>query len=73
MSDYLSKVSAQGQMRIADVKEAAEFFTGMLLHQWYLEQLYLTSDIPSDAQIEARASAVIDRFLGCYSLPANIG
>lgn len=66
LSAYLHGTSKLQLLSIDDVEEAAEFFAGMLMHQWYLEHLYISSGAPSEAAILKRARDVVDRFLRSY-------
>ena len=66
LSAYLRKLDEEKLLSIPDAEEAAEFFAGMLMHQWYLEQLYLNTEAPSESAIAGRARDVIGRFLRSY-------
>jgi hypothetical protein len=46
--------------------EACEFFRGMLMHQRYIEQLYLDARPLSAEEISVKARHVVDRFLDAY-------
>jgi len=51
------------------IAEASEFFRGMLLHQRYIDQLYLDRPVPSAEEVAVRSRHVVDRFLEAYHLP----
>lgn len=64
--DYMQGLKREGILDIDSAEEAAEFFIGMLLHQWYIAQLYIRSSAPSLSDMRKRASHVVARFLDCF-------
>lgn len=64
--DYMARLKSQGSLAIDDPEESAEFLIGMLLHQWYIAQLYLRAPPPSDRAMRERATHVVDRFLEAF-------
>lgn len=67
--DYMSQLKQRGLLAIDNPEESAEFFIGMLLHHWYLAQLYLQAPAPSERAMRDRAIHVVDRFLDAFGLP----
>jgi len=63
---YMGKLQAQGRLDIESAEESAEFFIGMLLHQWYITQLYLHTDSPTPVAMRQRADHVVTRFLEAF-------
>lgn len=66
LADYLSSLDGQEALIIDDAAEAADFFAGMLVHQWYGELLLLAAKPPTPAAIKQRAGRVVERFLAAY-------
>lgn len=73
LSAYLRDIDERRLLAIPDVEEATEFFVGMLMHQWYLEQLYLSSEAPGETAILHRATDVVARFLRSYGAQSQLG
>lgn len=69
VADYMARLKESGHLQIHSPEESAEFFIGMLLHQWYLAQLYLQSPPPSEQAMRERATHVVDRFLEAFGYP----
>ena len=72
LRDYFETLIDQGLIDIRSAEEASEFFRGMLLHQRYIDQLYLDRPVPSAEEVEVRARHVVDRFLEAYHLPEGV-
>lgn len=64
--DYLARLKKRGRLEIDDPEESAEFYIGMLLHQWYITQLYLRPRQPTETQMKQRATHVVHRFLDAF-------
>ena len=64
--DYFETLIEQGAIEIRSADEAAQFFRGMLMHQRYIEQLYLASPPPSDEEFSVHVRHVVDLFLEAY-------
>jgi len=72
LRDYFETLIDRGLIDIRSAEEASEFFRGMLLHQRYIDQLYLDSPVPSAEEVSVRARHVVDdRFLEAYHQPDN--
>lgn len=71
LRDYFETLIEKGLIDIRSADEASEFFRGMLLHQRYIDQLYLNSPVPSAEEVSVRARHVVDRFLEAYHHPDN--
>lgn len=71
LRDYFETLIGKGLIDIRSAEEASEFFRGMLLHQRYIDQLYLNSPMPSAEEVSVRARHVVDRFLEAYHLPGS--
>jgi len=69
LRDYFETLIDQGLIDIRSAEEASEFFRGMLLHQRYIDQLYLDRPVPSAEEVAVRSRHVVDRFLEAYQLP----
>ena len=69
LRDYFETLIDQGLIDIRSAEEASEFFRGMLLHQRYIDQLYLDRPVPSAEEVAVRSRHVVDRFLEAYHLP----
>jgi TetR/AcrR family transcriptional repressor of mexJK operon len=66
LRDYFEILIDKGLIDIRSADEASEFFRGMLMHQRYIEQLYLNASQPSAEEIGVRARHVVDRFIEAY-------
>ena len=66
LRDYFEVLIERGLIDIRSADEACEFFRGMLMHQRYIEQLYLDASPLSSEEIGVRARHVVDRFLDAY-------
>ena len=66
LRDYFENLIEQGLIGIRSADEACEFFRGMLMHQRYIEQLYLAESPLSAEEISVKARHVVDRFLDAY-------
>jgi len=67
--EYMRQLQEHGQLDIENAEESAEFFIGMLLHQWYISQLFLRSPSPTSEAMRQRAAHVVGRFLGAFRKP----
>lgn len=66
LRDYFETLIDEGLIDISSAVEASEFFRGMLMHQRYIDQLYLNAPVPSAEEVSVRARHVVDRFLEAY-------
>jgi len=66
LRDYFETLIDKGLIDIRSAAEASEFFRGMLMHQRYIDQLYLNAPVPSAEEVSVRARHVVDRFLEAY-------
>ncbi|MCK5325981.1 MAG: TetR/AcrR family transcriptional regulator [Woeseiaceae bacterium] len=66
LRDYFETLIDEGLIDIRSAVEASEFFRGMLMHQRYIDQLYLNAPVPSAEEVSVRARHVVDRFLEAY-------
>ena len=66
LREYFEVLIAKGLLDIRSADEACEFFRGMLMHQRYIEQLYLDASPLSAEEIGVKARHVVDRFLDAY-------
>ncbi|MFQ6004208.1 MAG: TetR/AcrR family transcriptional regulator [Woeseia sp.] len=66
LRDYFETLIDRGLIDITSADEACEFFRGMLMHQRYIEQLYLDARPLSAEEASVRAGHVVDRFLEAY-------
>jgi len=69
--EYMRELKERGRLDIESAEESAEFFIGMLLHQWYIAQLYLRSASPTPDAMRQRADHVVERFLEAFCKPAE--
>ena len=66
LRDYFEKLIEQRLIDMRSADEACDFFRGMLMHQRYIEQLYLDARPQSEEEISVKARHVVDRFLDAY-------
>ena len=66
LRDYFEILIERNVLDIRSADEACEFFRGMLLHQLYIEQLYLGASPLSAEEFGVKARHVVDRFLEAY-------
>lgn len=66
LRDYFESLIEQGLIAMRSADEACEFFRGMLMHQRYIEQLYLDARPLSTEEISVKAHHVVERFLDAY-------
>ena len=66
LRDYFDVLIERGVLDIRSADEACEFFRGMLMHQRYIEQLYLDASPLSEEEVGVRARHVVERFLEAY-------
>lgn len=71
LQNYFEMLIEKGLIDIRSADEAAEFFRGMLMHQRYIDQLFLDGPMPSAEEVSVRARHVVDRFLEAYHQPAS--
>ena len=64
--EYMRELQERGLLDIESAAESAEFFIGMLLHQWYIGQLFLRSGPPTTKAMRERADHVVGRFLEAF-------
>jgi TetR/AcrR family transcriptional regulator, mexJK operon transcriptional repressor len=63
---YLEALRRNGQLELADVNEAAEFFIGMLKQRWNSQLLFVAAPAPSDTAIREHSERVVIRFLAAF-------
>lgn len=66
LRDYFETLIGNGLIDIRSADEACEFFRGMLMHQRYIEQLYLDARPLSAEEVGVKARHVVDHFLEAY-------
>ena len=66
LTNYFSSLAERNLLNIENPDQAAEFFTGMLMHDWYLTHLYVPQHFPSDSEKQERARNVVNVFLSMY-------
>lgn len=66
LRDYFKSLIEEGLIRMRSADEACEFFRGMLMHQRYLEELFLDARPLSEGEISVKARQVVDRFLEAH-------
>jgi TetR/AcrR family transcriptional regulator, mexJK operon transcriptional repressor len=66
LGEYLIALKDADLLDVDDPEEAAEFFTGMLVHKWYKELLMLGAPTPSNSALQQRADHVVRRFLEAF-------
>jgi AcrR family transcriptional regulator len=64
--DYFSTLKRQNLLDIDTPEEAAEFFMGMVLHEWYIEILLLGAAVPPSVEIRKRAERCVAYFLSTF-------
>lgn len=69
--EYMRQLQELGRLDIENAEESAEFFIGMLLHQWYISQLFIRSTPPTSEAMRQRADHVVGRFLGAFRIPVD--
>lgn len=69
LRDYFETLIEKGLIDIRSADEASEYFRGMLMHQRYIDQLFLEGPMPSAEEVSVRARHVVDRFLEAYHQP----
>ena len=69
--EYMRELQERGLLDIESAAESAEFFIGMLLHQWYISELFLHSAAPTPEAMRQRADHVVGRFLEAFRKPAE--
>ncbi len=69
--EYMRELQERGLLDIESAAESAEFFIGMLLHQWYISELFLHSASPTPDAMRQRADHVVGRFLEAFRKPAE--
>jgi len=60
---YLKQLQKNHRLQVENADDAAHIFTSMLMHSWYIEQLYTPMPAPSPPAIAKRAHWVVDEFL----------
>jgi AcrR family transcriptional regulator len=66
LQTYLEALRRNGRLDLADVKEAAEFFIGMLRQRWNAQMLFVAAPTPSDVAIREHSARVVERFLAAF-------
>jgi len=60
---YLKQLKNNHRLEVENANDAAHVFVSMLMHSWYIEQLYTPMPAPSPKAIRKRARWVVDEFL----------
>jgi TetR/AcrR family transcriptional repressor of mexJK operon len=68
LRDYFESLIDKDLIDARSADEACEFFRGMLMHQRYIEQLFLVARPISAEEIKVKARHVVDRFLDAYQV-----
>lgn len=63
LAAYFRALVERKALRLEDPQESAEFFIGMLMHEWYLKYLYSVERLPTRELRERRAAHVVRSFL----------
>ena len=63
LAAYLRGLEADGRLTLAEPEKSAEFFIGMLMHEWYLRYLYSSERLPTREEKRNRAEHVVRHFL----------
>jgi len=66
--EYMQELKKRKLLNISCADESAEFFIGMLLHHWYIGQLYSRAAPPTADERRHRAAHVVDRFLEAFDV-----
>jgi TetR/AcrR family transcriptional regulator, mexJK operon transcriptional repressor len=72
LQEYFARQIANGSLKLSDVRRAADYFWGMLLHHATLRRLYNVGPRPSATEIRSDSAAVVDAFLALYGAPSGI-
>ena len=67
-AQYLDQCRARGLLNVEDSHEASDTFVGLLLGDAQTLRLLGVMEAPSEAEIEARASRAVDKFLRLYGI-----
>jgi AcrR family transcriptional regulator len=65
--EYMQALNKRNLLDISSADESAEFFIGMLLHHWYIAQLYLRPASPTAEERRHRAAHVVAGFLEAFA------
>lgn len=66
LASYITALRDNQKLDVDDVDEAAGFFIGMLMHDWYKQYVLFPTNLPTDAQISKRVARVVEHFLALY-------
>lgn len=66
LDNYFRSLKERKLLNIESPDQAAQFFTGMLMHDWYLTHLYVSQNFPNDTEKQERARNVVIAFLSMY-------
>jgi len=72
LEQYFARQRRLGMLRLPDVRQAADFFWGMLLHHDTLRRLYDVEGPPSATYVKRACLTVVDAFLAQYATPAAL-
>jgi len=72
LEQYFERQVANGSLNLPNVRRAADYFWGMLLHRSTLRRLYNIEPPPSAEKIRSESTAVVDAFLTLYGTPSRI-
>jgi TetR/AcrR family transcriptional regulator, mexJK operon transcriptional repressor len=72
LEQYFERQVANGLLNLPNVRRAADYFWGMLLHRSTLRRLYNIEPPPSAEKIRSESTAVVDAFLTLYGTPSRI-
>lgn len=72
IAQFLGELEQRHVLDSGTAEEAAEFFIGMVAHQWVIEALLLGgAQLPTQEAIRERATKVVDRFLTAFHREAD--
>ena len=63
LTAYMTLLKDRGIVAIQSPAESAEYFIGMMFFEWYLKQLYLADEPPTEEAMQDRAQRVVDEFI----------
>lgn len=66
LTEYLSELHESERLRIKKPEQSANFFTSMLMHEWYLKYLYTNDRFPSKDEMRQHSDFVATNFLDIH-------
>lgn len=67
LAAYFRVLMERKVLSMEDPRESAEFFIGMLMHEWYVKHLYSAERLPTREKRKHRAETVVRSFLASTS------